>query len=213
MLSGHVIISHRQDIGGFLIRHDGSLDATLTDQSVAAFAYTLGPKADPELLLAPHGPDAVERFTALLLAASATPSRNFEPLYRIALKPPDDEDMADAFRAVASYPSVARSIVDWVSEEAAVHAYWTTTCLGLMQARRRAIGPHRLTSLHLAFLKERNRALWCALSTLGAPGHMLDGLGIMAHYRAETIKDGKIEAPYVIRAAESLRDYVMHELD
>ena len=103
----------------------------------------------------------------------------------------------DAMSLMASNPRIAKVLDRCVAD----HAHRETFMLGLLAAaRKRGV----LGSAEFLWLKDVDRGLWYALTSLGRRKHYVEGLAAMDHYRHEVAAGRALPKPRVDGAVEVL---------
>lgn len=126
---------------------------------------------------------------------------------RLSLEAAAHED-GDYLPPPAAYEAAIRDAESALEAEAvralvAGHAYTSTVLLRLLdEAREGGVLP----SAWFTWLKGVDRPLWYALCSLGRRAVFVEGLGALAHYRAERRAGAPLAAPALRAAVEGLRD-------
>ncbi|AEP08730.1 secretion/conjugation apparatus DotM-related subunit [Micavibrio aeruginosavorus] len=99
-----------------------------------------------------------------------------------------------------------KDLAGLVLSRANQHAFHTTAMLRAMATAREEGGV--LAPAQFVWLRAHDRTLWYPLNNLGRQAFHMEGLGAMAHYKAEKMTQRPIPRPKVEGAVQVIRDYM-----
>lgn len=181
---------------------DGKLDK---DAAARAFAQQLGKPWRGPAHLPLHGQLLLAAFC---LKAVRKRTESDALLGQIAESWSHDKGFKPGFKLVAQAKKILRDrdLVGTTITKCNQHAYENTALLRALATAREEGGV--LPPATFLWLRGHDRPLWYALNNLGRQSFHIEGLGAMAHYKAEKLTQRPILRPKVEDAVTSIADYL-----